>query len=143
MTSVEVQAGQTVAFRFTEELWSRGHFSIAAQLLSADFRDHDPVGGQLAGREGYVNMVRAFRDAFPDLRVRNEDVIVADGGAKVILRWTAVGTHSGPLMGLPATGRSVSLKGIDILRLRDGRVAERWGEFDALGMLEQLGALSR
>ncbi len=77
--------------------------------------------------------------AFPDLRVKNEDVIVEED--KVAVRWTARGTHNGQLMNIPPTGKQVTLKGIDILRIDNGRIAERWGEFDALGMLSQLGVI--
>jgi predicted ester cyclase len=84
-------------------------------------------------------MVGAFRAAFPDLHVKNEDVIVE--GDKVVARWTARGTHNGMLMNILPTGRQATLKGIDILRIEGGKIVERWGEFDALGMLHQLGVI--
>ena len=71
--------------------------------------------------------------------VRNEDIIVEEN--KVVARWTARGTHAGALMNIPPTGKQVTLKGIDILRNEDGKIVERWGEFDALGMLQQLGVI--
>ena len=86
-------------------------------------------------------MVGAFRAAFPDLRVKNEDVIAE--GDKVVARWTARGTHNGALMNIPPTGKQVTLKGIDVLRIEGGKIVERWGEFDALGMLHQLGVIGQ
>ncbi len=86
-------------------------------------------------------MLDAFKSAFPDLRVRNEDIIEDEQQNKVVVRWTAQGTHTGTLMQIPATNKRVSLKGIDILRVENGKIAERWGEFDAVGMLAQLGVL--
>lgn len=128
-----------MAGRFTEDLWDKGDLNIADEIFSAGFVDHEPVQGQAPGLEGYTQMVGAFRSAFPDLRVRNEDVI--EEGNKVVVRWTANGTHTGQLMQIPPTGKKVSLKGIDILRIENDKIVERWGEFDALGMLSQLGVI--
>jgi len=139
MTAISPENGRTVARRFTEDLWDKGEFDVADEIFVPDFVDPDPVSGQIAGLQGYKEMVGAFRIAFPDLRVKNEDVIVEED--KVVVRWKARGTHNGQLMNIPPTGKQVSLKGIDILRLDNGRIAERWGEFDALGMLSQLGAI--
>ena len=139
MTSSSSEHGRTIARRFTEDLWDKGDLSVADEIIAPNFVDHDPVSGQGAGLGGYKEMVGAFRAAFPDLRVRNEDVLAE--GDKVVARWTARGTHDGALMNIPPTGRQVRLKGIDILRVEGGKIVERWGEFDALGMLHQLGVI--
>ena len=139
MTSNSSENGRTIARRFTEDLWDKGELSVADEIIAPDFVDHDPVSGQGASLGGYKEMVGAFRAAFPDLRVRNEEVVVE--GDKVVARWTARGTHDGTLMNIPPTGRQVRLKGIDILRVEGGKIVERWGEFDALGMLHQLGVI--
>lgn len=139
MTSSSFENGRTIARRFTEELWDKGELAVADEIIAPDFVDHDPVSGQSPGLAGYKEMVGAFRAAFPDLRVRNEEVIVA--GDNVVARWTARGTHTGALMNTPPTGKQVTMKGIDILRNEDGKIVERWGEFDALGMLQQLGVI--
>lgn len=128
-----------IAVNFTEELWDKGNLKIADEIFSKDFIDHDPVTGQLPGIEGYKLMVTDFRNAFPDLRVKNEDVIVE--GNKVVVRWTAQGKHSGQLMNIPPTNKQVTLKGVDILLVENNKIIERWGEYDALGMLSQLGVL--
>ena len=131
--------GKTVARRFTEDLWDKGQFAVADEIIASDFVNHDPVAGQRPGLAGYKEMVGAFRTAFPDLRVKNEDVIAE--GDKVVARWTARGAQTGALMNIPPTGRHVTLKGIDVLRIEGGKIVERWGEFDALGMLRQLGVI--
>ena len=130
-----------IASLFTEDLWDKGNLSIADDIFQQQFTDHDPVQGQGPGVEGYKEMIAAFKSAFLDLRVRNEDVIEDESQNKVVVRWTAQGTHTGELMQIPATGKKVSLKGVDILRVEDGKIVERWGEFDALGMLAQLGVI--
>jgi len=128
-----------IAVSFTEEMWDKGNLKTADEILSKDFIDHDPVAGQLPGLNGYKQMVMDFRNAFPDLRVKNDDVIVE--GDKIVVRWTAHGKHSGQLMNIPPTNKSITLKGIDILLVQNNKIVERWGEFDALGMLTQLGVL--
>ena len=127
-----------LARRFTEECWDRSDVSVLDAIMSPDFVDHDPAPGQGPGREGYKGMAAGFFSAFTAFRVRNEDVIAE--GDKAVLRWTARGRHTGPLLGIPPTGNEVRLRGIDIIRVRDGQIAERWGEFDLFGLLQQLGA---
>lgn len=127
-----------VARRFTEEVW-RGQLDALDALLDGEFTDHDPQPGQRPGPEGYKQMAADFFRAFPDLRASNQDVIAE--GDKLAVRWNAEATHTGELMGIAPTGKHVRLRGIEILRIRDGRIVERWGEFDAMGMMQQLGVI--
>ncbi|TDH17910.1 ester cyclase [Segetibacter sp. 3557_3] len=119
----------------------QGKSNIADEIFLQTLIDHDPVQGQEPGLQGYLDMYKGFKSAFPDLTVRNEDVIADEHQSKVVVRWTANGTHRGQLMQIPATGKTVVLKGVDILRIENGKIAERWGEFDTLGMLAQLGVI--
>jgi predicted ester cyclase len=80
-----------------------------------------------------------FRSAFPDLRIIIEDQVAE--GDKVVTRWRGSGTHQGDLFGIAPTGNRVSLVGITINRIEGGKVAEEWQIFDALGMMQQLGAI--
>ena len=139
MNTTLAESKNVLAIHFTEDIWDKGNLSIADQVLSEEFVDHDPVAGQMPGLKGYKDMVIAYRIAFPDLRVKNEAVI--EDGNRLVVRWSAHGTHNGQLMNIPPTGKKVMLKGIDILHIEDGKIVERWGEFDALGMLGQLGVL--
>jgi steroid delta-isomerase-like uncharacterized protein len=83
--------------------------------------------------------VQLFRTAFPDLHFTIEDEIAE--GDTVVSRWTARGTHRGEFMGTPPTGRTIAVTGMDILHFVDGRIRENWAAFDALGLLQQLGAI--
>ena len=135
----DADATSAVARRFGDDVWGRGDVQAADAVLADDFVDHNPAPGQGPGREGHKEVLKLWHDAFPDLSLDVVDVFAV--GEKAALRWTARGTHKGPLIGLPATGRQVTLSGIDILRIVDGRIVERWAEFNGLEMLQQLGVL--
>jgi steroid delta-isomerase-like uncharacterized protein len=108
-------------------------------LLADDFVEHEelPAGGPT--REGVQDFFRMQIAAFPDLAMTVEDVV--DGGDKLVARVRFTGTHEGEFMGMPPTGRTVDVNVIDILRFADdGLVHEHWGVFDAMAMMQQLGA---
>jgi steroid delta-isomerase-like uncharacterized protein len=130
---------ETVIRRLIEEVHNRGRTDLLAELVAADHVGHDPLGDHY-GREGLRIVVAEYRAAFPDLRVTVED-LVTDGN-KVVHRFTLRGTHAGPFLGIPPTGRVVIAAGITIDRFTDGKVAESWVSLDALNLLRQLGAMS-
>ncbi len=123
--------------RFTEEVWNRGNLAVVDELMSADYHEHDPTIP--AGSEGFKQFVLMYRSAFPDVNFTIEDQIAE--GDKVVSRWTARGTHKGELMGIPPTGKQVTVTGIVIGRYANGKLVEGWSNYDALGMLQQLGAV--
>ena len=110
----------------------------ADRVLAPDLVEHNPLPGQAAGRDGHKQVVALFRAAFPDLVVTTEDLL-ADAD-RVTLRWKAEGTHRGDLMGLPGTGKRVTLTGIEILRIADGQIVERWSEDNGVAVLQMLRA---
>jgi steroid delta-isomerase-like uncharacterized protein len=130
---------KTIAERFNEDVWGRGDEAALEELLAPDFVDHDALPGQSPDREGHRQILAAFRSAFPDLNVTTEDIV--SEGDKVVTRWTARGTHQGELMGIAPTGKGVTIKGIDVLRVAEGRIAERWAQFNDLEVMQQLGAV--
>jgi predicted ester cyclase len=81
-----------------------------------------------------------FRAAFPDWH--SDPGLVIGEGDLVVEQFTASGTQRGEIMGVPATGRTVRLNGINVFRVRDGRIVERWGRLDDLGLLSQLGLVT-
>lgn len=117
------------------------------ELLSArDYTSVDEIvapdtvfNGQLVGVEGYRQLITMPRAAFPDFQNTPEEYLAE--GDRVVVRWSARGTHLAPLRGLPPTGRRIAVRGIDIFRLVDGRVAESWEVVDRLGMMQQLGVV--
>jgi steroid delta-isomerase-like uncharacterized protein len=130
---------KTIARRFNEEVWGTGDQATLEELLDPDFVDHDALPGQEPGREGHKQLLAAFHSAFPDLNVTTEDIVTE--GEKVVSRWTARGTHHGELLGIAPTGNGVTIKGIDVLRVAEGRIVERWSQVNSLEMMQQLGAV--
>ena len=106
-------------------------------LVAADAVDHDPAPGQVAGPEGYRAMFEELRTAFPDLNVEVEHLVADDDD--VAFAYTLTGTHTGPFQGFQPTGRSFRVRGMQISRFSDGKLIERWGSSDQLGILTQLG----
>ncbi|MFF9158225.1 ester cyclase [Streptomyces sp. NPDC014846] len=107
-------------------------------IVAPNAVDHDPAPGQGPGPDGYEAMFGELRSAFPDLHVRVEHLMATDD--ELAFAYVITGTHLGPLMGRPATGRKVSYRGMQISRFDgDGKLVERWGGSDELGMLRQLG----
>ena len=124
--------------RLVEEGWNQGNTAVFDELFAADYLGHDP-SGPLHGPEGFKQFYATYRTAFPDTHLTIEDQI-ADQDT-VASRWTATGTHQGPLMGIPPSGKRVRVTGITISRYASGKIAEEWFSYDTLGMLQQLGAI--
>lgn len=131
------EGNEAVVRRLIEEVLNRGQTGLLAEFVAADYVGHDPFGDHY-GPEGRRIVVAEYRTAFPDLALTIEDLVAARN--TVVWRFTLRGTHTGPFMGVPSTGRGVTATGIAIDRLADGRIAESWMSLDALGLLRQIGA---
>jgi steroid delta-isomerase-like uncharacterized protein len=132
------EAAKALVRRFYDEFISAGHPEVADELLAPGYRFHAP-GMEVNGPEGMKGVFAMLRAAFPDWRETIEDVLAE--GDTVVLRVTGHGTHRGEFMGLPPTGRSVTVGGFDIVRIEGGQLTEHWAVFDNLGLLQQLGAM--
>ncbi len=122
--------------RLMEEVWGEGKLELIDELLDADFAGADPLRGPLT-REGYRNLVKGYRRAFPDVKF-TIDSITGDDKC-VATRWTAHATHRGPFLGTPSTGKAMTVTGISYAEFRNGKIVGEFTEWDALGMLRQLG----
>jgi steroid delta-isomerase-like uncharacterized protein len=124
------------------ELLSAGDIDGFGDLVAEDFVEHEETPGLEPTKEGVKQFFRMYRAAFPDLRMEAQDILVSDD--KVVARVRGTGTHQGEFMGMPATGKSVDVQLIDIIRFGDdGLAREHWGVFDALAMMQQLGAIPK
>jgi len=131
---------KTIVSDFIGALFTNGDPNAVDDYLAEDFVNHDPPFGASADREGMRAAGAMFRSVFPDWH-SDLHLLVAEGDIVVEL-FTASGTHTGSaIMGVPASGRAVELPGINIFRLRDERIVERWGRLDDLGFLRQLGVI--
>ena len=126
--------------RFVAEVVA-GDLAAAGRYLAPDLVNHSPAPGLTADRTGYMAWLARVRTVFPDLTVELEG-LVAEGDL-VAVRWRFTGTHRGPLPTPVGTvepsGRRVQMTGMDFVRIRDGRMVERWTCEDELGLLRQLG----
>ncbi|MDQ2843515.1 MAG: ester cyclase [Bryobacteraceae bacterium] len=121
--------------RFSEAVNS-GELQKLGQLVAPGVVEHDPVPGQESTPQGYVWFFERFRTSFPDLNL-NVDHMVADEH-NVAIAYTITGTHKGEFQGVPATGQRIKARGLEICRFEDGKIAERWGSSDVMGIMQQL-----
>ena len=126
-----------IALRWIEDGWQKGRSDIVDRLHAEAFVDH-AADGRLANNEGFRRGIDTLYAAFPDFYAVTEDLIVDAESSRVAIRWVATGTHRGEFLGVPATGRKIEFAGIEIITIRDGRITERWGEWDGLSLLNQL-----
>lgn len=136
---MSTEENKAIVRRFFEEGPSKGNLSAADELLSTNFAIHVPLPAS-PGVEGINEVITACRAAFEHLNVTVEDMIAE--GDTVAARFTARGVHKGSFMGLPATGKLITMTGIEIFRIKDGKIIELWGEANLLGLMQQLGVVS-
>jgi steroid delta-isomerase-like uncharacterized protein len=133
------QENVAVVGRFVEEVINQGRLDVANEIVKENFLELDPLRGQQQGREGLKAIIAMFRDAFPDIHWVSDEIIAA--GEKVVTRFTWTGTHRGAFLGIPATGKSVTVKGVVIDRLSGGKMADSRILMDSLGMMQQFGVI--
>lgn len=122
------------------ELISAGDVDGFGELLADDLVEHEETPGLAPTKDGVLEFFRMYIAAFPDLRMDPEDVLPS--GDKVVARARATGTHEGEFLGIPATGRSIDVQLIDIVRFGDDGLAhEHWGVVDVMTMMQQLGVV--
>ena len=138
MTNTE--QNKAIVEEFIQGLFTKGDLAAVDRYLADDFVAHQPPMPDLSGdAEGFREAAARIRAAFPDWH-SDLHLLIAEGDY-VAEHFTASGTHRGEIMGVPATGRTVQLPGINIFRLRDGKIVERWGNLDMLGFLTELGVV--
>ena len=125
--------------RFYDEVWNHGRFEVLDDLNAPSFQDHTPAPGLPPTSEGVKALVAMYRTAFPDTQFTVDDMLAE--GDRVVVRWTARGTHQGELQGIPPTNKQVTVTGMDLYRLDNGKTVEHWGNWDELRLLQQLGAI--
>ena len=135
---MQTQVNSVTARRYYEEVLNERKFDVLDELAVEEYAENDPLPGQGNGREGLKQRVAMIQDAFGQT-FTIEDMVAEDD--KVVVRWTGSGSHSGEFLGIPPTGKSFSIAGIDIHRFVDGQMAEHWHVVDQLSLLQQLGVI--
>jgi steroid delta-isomerase-like uncharacterized protein len=122
-----------------DEVWNKRRLELVDEIISTSHALHDPnVSGSAVGPEAYKRQVTRFIMAFPDLRFSIEDIVVEK--EKVAVAWSITGTHKGEFLGIAPTNKRVSVEGITISHIADGKIMDSYISWDALGMIHQLGA---
>lgn len=133
---MSAEDNKAIVRRFYEEVFNQRNLAVVDELCTTNHLFHNPPT-TLRGREEFKQLLSVYITAFPDARFTVEDLIAE--GDRVASRYTFRGTHQGDLMGIPPTGKQVTVTGIIINRIVNGKSEEGWLNFDALGMLQQLG----
>ena len=120
------------------EAVNSGNLSALRDIVAPGAVDHDPAPDQGTGPEGFIKFFTMLRSAFPDLKIVVEHMVADE--ENVAFAYTVTGTHSGDFLGVPATGRQIKARGMQITRFENGKQVERWGSSDELGILQQIGA---
>jgi steroid delta-isomerase-like uncharacterized protein len=126
---------------YLDEVWNKGNLALVTKLVAADCIVHDPAISGIRGPEGVMHFVTTWRTAFPDLQFTIEDHIAE--GNKVATRVTLRGTHSGRFLDIAPTGKKITVTGMTISHVVDGKIVEIWITRDDLGLLQQLGVVTQ
>jgi steroid delta-isomerase-like uncharacterized protein len=133
-------ANKTLVRRLFDEVWNKGHQQVADELFAQNYNHHDSSTPDLGrGPDSEKKRVTLYRNAFPDIRFTVEDLIAE--GESVTARWSCHGTHKGELNGIAPTGKQFTISGISVARFTNGRMVEGYVNWDALGMMQQLGVV--
>jgi steroid delta-isomerase-like uncharacterized protein len=131
---------KAIVRRLFAELWNNGKLSVADEIFTPNYEHHDsstPDFGR--GPDSEKKRATLYRTAFPDLHLTIEDVIAE--GETVMTRWSCRGTHRGDLNGIEPTGKQFAISGVTVARVSDGKIAEGYVNWDALGLMQQLGVV--
>jgi steroid delta-isomerase-like uncharacterized protein len=134
-----VQENKALVRRYYQEVFNEHNLASFDQLAAPDAIDHSLPPGLPQGIEGTRQILGMYLTAFPDVQVTVGDLIAE--GDRVVARLVYTGTHQGDFLGIPPTGRRITVTATDIIRIADGKMVEHWGNSDQLGLLQQLGAI--
>jgi steroid delta-isomerase-like uncharacterized protein len=122
------------------DIFNEGNLDLADEIYAPDYVDHDPTMPEdVRGVDGAREFYSMYTSAFPDAEITIEAQLAE--GDTVATRWTAHGTHQGELMGVQPSGNRVEVMGVTISRIEGGKIVEEWDIYDALGMMQAIGAV--
>ncbi len=122
------------------EAINKGKLEEFHDIFALNVIDHDPAPDQGKGPEGFIAFFTRFRTAFPDLNIAVEHMVADEDN--IAIAYTVTGTQEGPFQGIPATGKKIKTRGMQIAKFdANAMIKERWGSSDELGILQQIGAI--
>jgi steroid delta-isomerase-like uncharacterized protein len=128
---------KAIVRRLFAELWNTGNLSVADEIFTPNYTHHDPSTPDFGrGPESEKKRATLYRTAFPDIHLTIEDVIAE--GETVMTRWSCRGTHKGELNGFAPTGKQITVSGVTVARISNGKIAEGYVNWDAQGLMRQL-----
>jgi predicted ester cyclase len=133
------EQNKMIALRWVDDMCGKRDLAAGDEIFSPDIVDHNPVPNQAPGVEGQKQVLRELWAAFPDFHTQADEIL--SEGDRVVVRWSSYGTHQGEYYGVSPTGKRITYTGIDIIRIADGKIVERWGVSDDFGLFQQLGAI--
>jgi steroid delta-isomerase-like uncharacterized protein len=136
---MSTETNKAVVRRVFDEMFKAGNMALAKELFAPDFVNHDPNRPDVRDRAGLTQGLQELIDAFPDNQT-TIDALIAEG-EYVTKRYSMVGTHRREWNGIPATGKRITIQGISIYRIVNGKIVEMWWGYDSLGILQQLGVV--
>jgi steroid delta-isomerase-like uncharacterized protein len=137
---MSMEENRAIVDRYREEVFNEKNLAAIPKYVAPHYVRRDPgAPAEVRGPDGVKQLAAMFFAAFPDIHFDAEDIIAE--GDKVVQRLTSRGTHQGEFMGIPPTGKQLTVTAIEIFRLADGQIAEQWVEADYLGLLQQLGVV--
>lgn len=137
MPEERITANKALVRQFYDEVWNKWNFDILGEILTEDVRFHGSLGITASGHKGFISYAETMRAAFPDFRSTIEDMIAET--TKLVACMTFRGTHEGPIVGFPATGREIEFAGMALFLFRDGLISHVWVLGDRLDLFQQLG----
>ena len=141
MATTTVDQNKELVRRDIEEIWNEGNYDLVDELYAADFVHHDPsYPGEVRGPDAQKEFIRMYNETFQGSPSLTIEEVMAEGDL-VTVRWTGRGTHEEPFMGIDPTHEDIEVSGMTLARMEDGQFAEMWTNYDALGMLQQIGAV--
>jgi steroid delta-isomerase-like uncharacterized protein len=136
---MSIEENKAIIRRIVEEAYNKGNLAVVDGITASNYLFHRP-GMEVKGREGYKQQIIAgIRTTFPDLHFAINDMFAEED--KVAARYTMTATHKGEFMGIPPTGKKVTVTGISIVHFTGGKQVESWGIMDDLGMMQQMGVV--
>jgi steroid delta-isomerase-like uncharacterized protein len=131
---------KAIVRRLFTELWNNGNLSVAGEVFAPNYAHYDPSTPDFGrGPDSEKKRAALYRTAFPDLHLTIEDVIAE--GETVMTRWSCRGTHKGDLNGIAPTGKHITISGVTVARVSNGKIVEGYVNWDALGLMQQLGVV--